>query len=92
MAKSTNKIICPTCGKEYLPAEIFMADGLLGHPEDIVRDEDGKIIFNDGTKPELTEEFECDCGCSFLIEATLQFKTTEQTNKNKFEEEYVVKL
>ena len=32
MKEKLNIIICPNCGAEYLPAEIFLPDSFLGRP------------------------------------------------------------
>lgn len=42
-------IKCPHCGYEYLPAELFIADDLVGTPESngVVRDALGKILYVD---------------------------------------------
>ena len=86
--KRDNVIICPKCGREYLPAEIFIPDNFFGHPEDIDRSEDGKIEAFDGTSMDLNEEYVCDnCGTTFSIETTIKFKTNEKI-EDQFEEEY----
>ena len=41
-------IECPKCGYEYLPAEIFVPKYYFGTPENIERDEHGKIINYEG--------------------------------------------
>ena len=58
-------IRCPKCGYEYLASEIFYPETLLGKSTDVIRDDNGKIIFlGNGEEPELTEDWECEnCGC-----------------------------
>ena len=46
-------IKCPKCGYEYLPAEIFFPDVLLGEPSNIIRDEEGKVEFFEGNSMNL---------------------------------------
>jgi DNA-directed RNA polymerase subunit RPC12/RpoP len=88
------KIKCPHCGYEYLPAEIFYPDSLLGKPEDISRDEKGKIIFYNGESMDLSEDFVClNCGCTFKVDGTINFTTKElEQSDDDFEEEYSVRL
>ena len=38
-----SKIVCPVCGAEYLQSEIFVPDGIIGKPTDIVKNKKGKI-------------------------------------------------
>lgn len=69
-------ITCPFCGREYLPAEIYIPDQFFGMPEDIDRDVAGKIEIYDGSTMDLNEEYTCDCcGKKFDIQADLKFKT-----------------
>lgn len=76
-------ITCPFCGREYLPAEIYIPDRFFGMPEDIDRDAAGKIEVYDGSVMDLTEEYTCDgCGKKFEINADIKFKSTI----SKFEE------
>lgn len=72
-----NKFItieCPNCGKEYLPAEIFIPKNFFGVPETIIRDDDGKIIDVVGTQMDLKETYSCDkCNYTFNIKAKVNF-------------------
>ena len=45
MKEKLNIIICPNCGAEYLPAEIFLPDSFLGRPGVVDKDSSGKIIY-----------------------------------------------
>lgn len=77
-------IVCPGCGREYLPAEIFIPKYFFGHPEDIERTPAGKIDIYEGAPMCLTEEYTCDeCGTSFDVSADIKFKT-----KAKVKEEF----
>lgn len=74
--KFRNVIVCPTCGREYLPAEIFLPNSFFGKPEDVVRTPDGRIDFFDGTSMDLKESYVCDnCDAEFRVVANLSFKT-----------------
>ena len=84
-------IVCPHCGREYLPAEIYIPEVFIGQPTDIER-EGGKIDMFDGTDMNTTETYQCDgCGKSFNIEAEVKFKTTP-VKDTKFEEVYSAPL
>ena len=80
--KNKVKIIkCPKCGYEYLPAEIFYPDTLLGHPKDIIRTLDGKIDFYNDTAGEFEEEYICDnCDTTFTVTASINFDTAINVN------------
>jgi hypothetical protein len=73
-------IVCPKCKYEYLPAEVFYPDEILGHPENIIRDKQGKIEFFIGQPINLSEEFTCyNCNCQFTTEVEIQFNTKESS-------------
>ena len=55
--KQLRVIKCPTCGYEYLPAEIYMPNDFLGKPNNLMRDEHGKIIGFNGIKMNDTETY-----------------------------------
>lgn len=70
-------ITCPYCGREYLPAEIYIPSAFFGHPEDIDRNEFGKLDAYCGTGMDLRESFECEsCGKVFDIVADIKFRAT----------------
>lgn len=78
MDNKTPIIRCPKCGYEYLPAEILLPQYILGQPDDIVRDESGKIKKYTGADFSLDEDFTCVCcGCNFKVEGTANFVTKE---------------
>ena len=83
-------IKCPKCGYEYLASEIFYPDDILGDSRDILRDDNGKIIFLDGKEPNLEEDWECEnCGCNF--KAKLEMKgITIYNNNYDFSEDYTI--
>lgn len=71
-----NKIVCPHCGAEYTPQEIFILDKfkILSVP----KDENGKILehidYND------SESYKCDyCDKTFGIAMNIIFETAEKT-------------
>lgn len=69
-------IVCPNCGREYLPAEVFVPSAFFGKPEDIDRTPAGKIDIYDGEPMCLTEEYRCDgCNTVFEVTADVRFKT-----------------
>lgn len=69
-------IKCPKCGREYLPGEIYLPKDFLGCPSDVIKDEDGKILFQVNGEMNLTETYTCDnCNTPFLINASVSFKT-----------------
>lgn len=94
ISHKTALIKCPHCGAEYLPGEIYFPGSLIGHPEDIVRDSFGKIIYEDYTsedqEPSMTEHFICDyCEKPFIIEASVTYKTKEEAPEKDFTTKYV---
>ena len=86
-----NIVKCPYCGAEYLPAEIYMPDYFIGRPEDIQKNEKGKIINVTGEDMELVEHYRCDyCDRKFTITATVKFNTDSKTKD--FDNEHTTKL
>lgn len=74
------KIKCPHCGAEYLPAEIYLPTSLLGRPKDIQKDANGRILNYFGTNMDLLESYRCDyCDRKFRVEATIKFTTDSKT-------------
>ena len=78
MSKKSDIIIkCPKCGREYLPAEIYLPDSFLGKPKNIFKDDNGRIDDYMGKNMDLKEEFICDgCGVKFDIAAKVSFNST----------------
>lgn len=80
-----HKIICPYCGAEYLPSEIYVPSAFFGKPSLIIKDDDGKLsdIYNSDLM-DLKEEYICDkCNHTFFVEANISFNTSKE-----HEEEY----
>lgn len=74
-----NIITCPNCGREYLPAEIFLPNVFFGRPLDVDRDSTGRIEAYDGTTMNTEEDYVCDnCSTVFTVEAIVKFKTKER--------------
>lgn len=88
MKSKVNVIICPHCGREYLPAEIYMPHSFLGKPKTIVRTETGKIDSFLGSSMDLHETYECDkCGTLFNVKATISFESQPEKEYD-FNQEY----
>lgn len=80
-------IKCPHCGCEYAPNEIFYPQEVFGNASNIIRDENGKIIFFEGQLLNLKEEYTCDhCNKTFIAEIEMTFKTTKP--EIDFDEEF----
>ena len=85
-------IKCPTCGAEYLPAEIYLPDAFFGRPSHIEKDADNKITHVIGSKMNLFEQYTCDhCNVPFKVTAKLQFNTKAET-KVDFDTDYTTSL
>lgn len=70
-------IVCPRCGMEYMPAEIYYPDEFLGHPTNIIK-LGNKILTADTPDMNLEEEYVCnECNTKFKVEAEVTFKTKE---------------
>lgn len=81
-------IECPQCKYEYLPAEIFIPKYYFGHPTNIERTSDGKLVSYEGSSVDLFEKFTCEnCGTDFRVVSKLQL-----TTQFAFTEEYISKL
>ena len=82
------KIICPTCGAEYLPCEIYINKYFIGNCKNIVKDKEGKIINYFGTPLDLKEKYICDyCDKSFKVTTKVNF-TAETDTKSDFTDDY----
>lgn len=83
---------CPNCGYEYLPSEIFIPKYYFGKPENIERDENGKLVSYEGTSVDLFELYTCDkCNTEFRVVSKLQL-TTELGFPGNFNIDYVTKI
>ena len=86
-----NVIKCPHCGAEYMAAEIFLPDSLLGKPHDIVKDDNGKIKSFLGKDMNLSESYRCDyCNKKFAVQASIKFNADSKTKD--FDNKYKTKL
>lgn len=90
MRKKFDVIVCPHCGYEYLPAEIYLPNYFFGKPIDIDREGiSGKINDFFGTSLDGEETYTCDkCNQPFRVTAKVQF-VTEGINYRK---DYITKL
>lgn len=87
MLDKVTTIKCPHCGAEYLPAEIFIGQALIGHPTNIIRDENNQLIHWDGKDMDCYEVYNCDyCFKDFSVTAALRFYTS--TTKTNVKEAY----
>ena len=88
-----SKIVCPVCGREYLPEEIFVPC----KPKNIVRD-NGKILGYTGDSFNLKETYKCDgCDATLRILGCVKFMVDiapaqEDNLKYFFNEEYTSKF
>lgn len=72
------KVVCPYCGAEYLPAEIYLPNELLGYPKNIIKSADGIIEHFSGTTMNNKEKYNCDyCHKTFEITADIKFRAKE---------------
>lgn len=71
-------IVCPHCGCEYLPAEIFIPDSFFGRPLEVERESiSGKIKDYFGTSMDTDETYVCDrCNQPFSVKTKIQFFTS----------------
>ena len=77
------KIVCPNCGAEYLPAEIFYPNEFFGKPATIEKTSAGKIQFFTGTTLNTQETYTCDyCKRKMRIKADIDFKAYVQQIDN----------
>ena len=68
-------IVCPNCGAEYLPCEVYYPNQFLGKSYEIDKI-DGKIDMFNGSNMNLEESYTCDhCDTMFKVTAKVQFKT-----------------
>lgn len=76
-------IVCPHCGAEYLPSEIFIPNSFFGSPEDIDKDSIGRLEAYDGSKMDLKEIYTCDyCNKELEVIADLKFKSQLKSDSN----------
>lgn len=89
MKKQINKVVCPKCGYEYTPSEIFYPEDILPDVGEVVRKEDGTIDFCTGKSDLEVEEFTCDhCGCIFKATPELAVSTSIENTVESFDDDY----
>lgn len=85
-------VVCPNCGREYLPSEIFIPQSFFGKPTFIERDQHGKIITALGNQPDINEVYCCDnCETSFSVHTNISFETHIDI-KTDFSHDYETRL
>lgn len=88
----TPKIICPSCGAQYLPCEIYLPNSFLGKTKMIEKDVYGKILDYYGSSMDLKEQYKCDkCNTTFSVKATVTFNTQVKSEFD-FDSPYVSNL
>ena len=80
-------IVCPACGREYTPGEIYLPKHFLGQHKNIERDSRGRITdIYGGIFQDTSEIYTCDkCGITFSVKADITYKT-EQLSKRQINE------
>ena len=74
MNRKLNVVSCPKCGREYLPAEIFIPKHFFGNPDIIQRNLNGSIENFSGTSLDTDERYVCDnCNTTFNVHCELCF-------------------
>ena len=90
-SKKLEVIICPHCGREYLPSEIYLPNSFLGKANTVIRDIYGHIDTFFGKSMDLKETYVCDkCNKKFSVFAKVTFKTDIVTDE--FNEEYTSRI
>lgn len=76
-------IVCPYCGWEYLPSEIFYPDHFLGQESNVERDSFGKILYYENLDSDHDEHYICDhCEKQFFVHADIKFSTSADEMNN----------
>lgn len=88
---TNDKIICPKCGCEYLPAEIYYPNYFLGKPKNIIKNNNKIIAYSNGSMG-LEEEYICDnCMTKFVVTAEVKF-STHIVKEIDFTKDYISKI
>ena len=86
--KSKQLLVCPKCGAEYLPCEIFYPKEFFGGSPRIVKNAEGKMISPSDNTMQMSESYECDyCHCMMQVQAKIGF-TVKVDVMNDFSEDY----
>ena len=82
-------IVCPNCGAEYLPQEIYIPNEFFGRATYIERDEKTHQITDViGSSVDLDESYTCNfCNTPFSVTAKISFNTKLDVRRN-FDEDY----
>ena len=77
-----NFIICPHCGFQYLPGEVYDPKHFLGQPKDIVRNNIGEVLGHEGIVMDPNESYVCEnCGTELHITAKVSFNVITKEDK-----------
>lgn len=88
-----NFIICPHCGFQYLPGEIYDPKHFLGQPKDIVRNNIGEILGYEGIMMDTNETYICEhCNNELKIKAKVSFIVNDKKVTPLQKEPEVTKL
>ena len=88
-----NFIICPHCGFQYLPGEIYDPKHFLGQPKDIVRNNIGEILGYEGIASDVEETYICEnCNNELRIKAKVTFVVEDTTSEKPKNNHEVTKL
>lgn len=88
-SKINRTIKCPHCGHEYDISEIVVPGEFIGHPDKIIKDALGKILYLDYNKeshePVSSEKFICeDCNKTFIVYPQISFEVATETEELDF--------
>lgn len=87
-----NTIVCPKCGMEYAPSEIYLPNAFIGKANHVFREADGTISDIIGEERDLKESYICDgCNTKFYVKATVKFMTSINEDED-FSQEYKSQL
>lgn len=85
-------IVCPNCGAEYLPQEIYIPNAFFGKAIHIERDKQNQITDIVGSNLDTEETYTCNfCNVPFFVTAKISFSTKVDSKRN-FEEDYATKI
>lgn len=84
-----NYISCPHCGAQYTPDELFVRGEMLGKSKNVIKDALGKILYveyaDESDEPNFVTSYICDnCNKSFVVEASMSFKSKKEDSITDF--------